>query len=638
MANNIRIGQLIAPFGPGSLYNDQYGQSNIICGLDFWLKKTGENEISDSVRSKYLISESRLSELLKVGFFYQPPQYIRDKDDPEISQLLVGMHRFPRWYVDKISGKLTQFNLDSVRGSLKPKVNKGEQWQPVRFIAVCEKGHISDFPWKSWSGCTCQGNDQLFLHDAGGPDLRSVKVQCKRCHKGKDLSGAMSYKLAEDNTSVASSGLNEKSGLICSGETPWLGNISSSCDSNPVGALINQSNIYMAKTISSIYLPFVGEESRSMELSLIFQENETSLNRAKINLELGEKSEALNSIRFNLDGLINAFSDDQLIDALKNLSKGQTQLKQKAPAAEDTVELAYRRAEYTVLNTAHTINPDELRIVKSKLPKSLASWFFKVHRIERLRETRVFYGFDRLIRAKRPLDGMPTTARDQLFKKAPMDEGMWLPAIKNYGEGIYLELKEEAINQWLDNQSLWLQTRLNKDFVANMAEQYLLNVPAQLTDRNWRWAARYLLVHTLSHVLMKQLVFECGYSSAALKERLYVSSDNKAPMAAILIYTASGDADGSLGGLVRQGQAELLEPLIRRAIDKASWCSADPVCSEDLGGRGSQLANKAACHACVLLPETSCEAMNNGLDRAMLVGEPESPENGFLSHLLNQEF
>jgi hypothetical protein len=121
------------------------------------------------------------------------------------------------------------------------------------------------------------------------------------------------------------------------------------------------------------------------------------------------------------------------------------------------------------------------------------------------------------------------------------------------------------------------------------------------------WASRYLLVHSLAHVLINQFVFECGYSTASLRERLYVSADANAPMAGILIYTAAGDSEGTLGGLVRLGRQERLGPVVRRALSRASWCSADPVCSENLGGQGSRLANLAACHACVLLPETSCE-------------------------------
>ena len=165
-----------------------------------------------------------------------------------------------------------------------------------------------------------------------------------------------------------------------------------------------------------------------------------------------------------------------------------------------------------------------------------------------------------------------------------------------------------------------------------MAAEMLLLPPEQGAD--WQWAARYLLVHTLAHILINQLVFECGYSTAALKERLYVSSDVQAPMAGMLIFTASGDSEGSLGGLVRLGRPALFEPMVRRAISRASWCSADPVCSENLGGAGSRLINKAACHACVLLPETACETINNGLDRSVVVGTPVNPSVGFLSELL----
>jgi len=159
-----------------------------------------------------------------------------------------------------------------------------------------------------------------------------------------------------------------------------------------------------------------------------------------------------------------------------------------------------------------------------------------------------------------------------------------------------------------------------------------------LVAANRRWASRYLLVHTLAHVLINQLVFECGYSTASLRERLYISADQNAAMAALLIYTAAGDSEGTLGGLVRLGRPDRLGPVIQRALSRASWCSADPVCSEHLGGQGSRLANLAACHACVLLPETSCETINQGLDRAMIVGTPDGRERGFMSTLLVEAY
>jgi hypothetical protein len=160
--------------------------------------------------------------------------------------------------------------------------------------------------------------------------------------------------------------------------------------------------------------------------------------------------------------------------------------------------------------------------------------------------------------------------------------------------------------------------------------------PLGAADRTW--ASRYLLVHGFAHVLINQFVFECGYSTASLRERLYVSADANAPMAGILIYTAAGDSEGTLGGLVRLGRPERLGAVVRRALSRASWCSADPVCSENLGGQGSRLANLAACHACILLPETSCETVNQGLDRAMIVGTADNRQPGWMADLLEAAY
>jgi len=140
-----------------------------------------------------------------------------------------------------------------------------------------------------------------------------------------------------------------------------------------------------------------------------------------------------------------------------------------------------------------------------------------------------------------------------------------------------------------------------------------------------------LLLHTLAHLLINRLTFECGYASASLRERLYVSNSEISPMAGILVYTAAGDSEGTMGGLVRMGKPGYFEPIFRRAIESAEWCSSDPVCRE-LGarsGQGPDSCNLAACHSCALLPETSCEEFNRFLDRSMVVDGPDSQDLGF---------
>ena len=114
-----------------------------------------------------------------------------------------------------------------------------------------------------------------------------------------------------------------------------------------------------------------------------------------------------------------------------------------------------------------------------------------------------------------------------------------------------------------------------------------------------------------------------------MRERLYCESDDpNRPMQGVLVYTASGDAEGTLGGLVRQGEPDRLKLVIEQALRRMEWCSSDPVCIES-PGQGSDNANLAACHGCVLLPETSCETGNRLLDRGVLIGTPEAPQLGF---------
>ncbi|MFD3349468.1 DUF1998 domain-containing protein [Alteromonas macleodii] len=635
MGSEVRLGQLIAPFGPGSIYTDKNGVPTVVCGLDYWFTRdvNGCPQVSDEAKEKSDIFEPRLSELLKITCFRRPPEFYYDSNNPEMSKLMVQGHRLPRWYVNNNSGRLKRFNLET------QKLDKPEtgSWRPVRFIAVCESGHMSDFPWKEWIDCTCNDNNGLMLNDSGGADLSSINVKCTQCKRSRSLAGATLIRREEG--AITSSGLSDK-GILCSGQRPWLGERADEpgCKSHLSGVLINQSNIYFANTASSIFLPELNCNEEHLKIQSIFSQSDSEVNQAKVMFSLGYKEGGINILKKEIekhwdDGA--TLPDDETIhDAYKKYGNGEPDTGTAAiPDIADTALLSFRRQEFNILrNEIPQGKSPELRILSSIVPDCLQSIFERVNLVERLRETRVFYGFDRLVKDPDPLLGMPDKALNQLFARPPGTEASWLPAVKNYGEGIYLELSESAIAAWLDKNADWLQRRYTPDFVSRMINEPLLLPPDN--NVNWRWAAKYQLVHTLSHILINQLVFECGYSSAALKERLFVSNDAAAPMAGILIYTASGDSEGSLGGLVRLGRPEMFENLVKRAVSRASWCSADPVCSENLGGTGSKQVNLAACHACVLLPETACETINNGLDRATLVGTPEFQQGGFLTDLL----
>lgn len=648
-SKQIRLGQLIAPFGPGSLYTDRRGVPHVVCGLDYWFMRWDQafGMVSCDNRTEFEKSEPRLSALLHVDRFCSPPDFrhvARGVTPPPNALLNVPAQRFPRWYRHTKTGEMRRFNLHSTRIE---NPQGGGRWQPVRFISVCAAGHLCEFPWKEWIQCECPGDGALVLTDRGGSELASITIRCATCpagsvgKRGKSLAGTTTKPAKKADSEEAEHSSFWKAGIRCPGERPWLGEGASepNCSHDRIGALINQTNLYFPKTISAIALPDLQPEDESVALlKNQIQLDPGCLGVARTLWNMGNKSGTVALVRDSLSQRGIQSEPAKVEEALESIFDPAASSLPAGAAVPVNLEselLAFRRAEFNIIR--HQVNdPDNvpnLRVIPTSVSPELAPWFERVNLVERLRETRVFFGFNRL-EQNASLIGMPESAMSQLFRTPPQQpQDRWLPAVEVFGEGIYIELKEDRITQWQAANQQWLQRRLDDGFIVRLADIHQTLSPLNAAKRPW--ASRYLLVHSLAHILINQLVFECGYSTAALRERLYVSADPAAPMAGILIYTAAGDSEGTLGGLVRLGRPERLGPVIQRALGRASWCSADPVCSEHLGGQGSKLANLAGCHACILLPETSCETINQGLDRAMVVGTPETRDPGFMAQLLN---
>lgn len=643
----IRTGQLIAPFGPGSLYTDRRGTPHVVCGLDHWFKRADPilGLVPCDNRTEFERFEPRLATLLRVDRFCAPPDFraVRrgETERPPNALLNVPAQRFPRWYRHTKTGKLRRFNLHAAKID---NPNDGGRFQPVRFVSVCAGGHLCEFPWKEWISCQCSGDGELVLTDRGGSELASITVKCTSCpagstgRNGRSLSGTTVKPDPGEQSSFS------KAGITCPGDRPWLGEGANEfgCGQNLIGALINQTNLYFGRTISAILLPDIqNRDDAIIQLRNEIEQDAGTLGVARTLWNMGNRAGTASLIQSGLAGRGVTNDLAQIEEALASLFDPQSAALSEgavAPAAPESDLLAFRRAEFNIIRNEVNDpgNLPNLRVIPSTVPETLAPWLAKVNLVERLRETRVFYGFDRLEQNNSPLAGMPDTAMRQLFRMIPdQPQDRWLPAIEVFGEGIYVELSGQRITQWQNDQAQWLERRLDDGFVTRMAGVFQTLSPSPATRE---WASRYLLVHSLAHILINQLVFECGYSTASLRERLYISADSAAPMASFLIYTAAGDSEGTLGGLVRLGRPERLGHVVQRALSRAAWCSADPVCSEHLGGQGSRLANLAACHACVLLPETSCETINQGLDRAMIVGTPDDRDRGFMAELLEAAY
>ncbi|MDR4485048.1 MAG: DUF1998 domain-containing protein [Nitrospirales bacterium] len=649
-SKQIRIGQLIAPFGPGSIYTDKSGVPHVVAGLDHWFKRwdqtIGRMEPCTN-RAEFERFEPRLSALLNVDRFCCPPDYrhaAHNQVAPPNASLYVPALRFPRWYRHTRTGEMHRFNLNSERLA---NPQGGGRWQPVRFISVCAGGHLCEFPWKEWIACQCSGDGNMILTDRGGSELTSIWVECRSCPE--PLSGRRGRSLA--NTTMKPDVQNgeqsefQKAGINCPGELPWLGEGATApgCNHPLVGALINQTNIYFTRTISAIGLPDISFQDPALsKLRNEIEQDPGNLGVAKTIWNMGNRTGAIALIQNGLREREIESEPEQVRASLESLftpSGASLPAGASVPQDPESPLLEFRRAEFNILR--NEINDPEhvskLRVISTIIHQELAPWISRVNLVERLLETRAFYGFDRLEPSSAPLASMPDTALRQLFRDPPVQpQDRWLPAVEVFGEGIYMELREDRLAAWQTENAAWLENRLDDGFVVRLGGLFQALPP--LTAATRAWASRYLLIHSLAHILINQLVFECGYSTASLRERLYISSDSVAPMAGLLVYTAAGDSEGTLGGLVRLGRPERLGQVLLRALSRASWCSVDPVCSEQLGGQGSRLANLAACHACVLLPETSCESINHGLDRAMVVGTPDARKRGFMSDLLEDVY
>ena len=206
--------------------------------------------------------------------------------------------------------------------------------------------------------------------------------------------------------------------------------------------------------------------------------------------------------------------------------------------------------------------------------------------------------------------------------KLSLQPSIWLPAIEVHGEGIFMNFDEEAVADWAG--SAFVNSRIA------MLQQAADLSAAEAGGESVEVTAKRVFLHTLSHVLINELSLDAGYPAASLRERLYTSEGQ----AGVLIYTASADSAGSLGGLSAQADGELLWAVLKSGIDRSSWCSTDPVCIES-SAAGKDALNLAACHACLLVPETSCELANTYLDRALLIGTPDQPDAGFFSNFMS---
>jgi len=603
----IRRAQAIMPFGIGAIV-DFPGQSLMAAGLDVWPDKP-----------ECPIHDDRLAHRLEVRYFRAPPPGPREG---QIGEYLPFV-RFPLWHFcprcrsmfktswnepfpPRCASPLgLRFKSRGVQNAPCSALPEKKRWRmiPVRFIVACENGHIDDFPWIEWAHSSpghpldeakiCD-SPQLRLDYTGKAGLMGLIVKCEHCQiKPRSLMGA--------------AGPNSLKGWPCKGNRPWLGpNGQEICNpaSQPRMLQRGSTNIYFPKVISSILIPPYSEK-----INMIVESYWWMLTPdAKGVVDEGRIQDVAKRCQINADSLKEA--------VLQKFS---------GYGNEPTIgsEEDYRYSEYLALMEAVTNFDDEFVTSHQDLKlydKKISQYIDKICLVEKLAETRALTGFSRI----KPPQYREYVREDRT--QLSLQTIPWLPAIRVYGEGIFIKLNETLVDKWVNKEI--------KQRYEGIINNYV-RIYKNLKRTPRRLPMKFFLLHTLAHALIRRLSFECGYGSSSLRERLYCWDEKHKKMTGILIYTAAGDSEGTMGGLVQQGKPGRFETLLVGAIQDILWCSSDPICIES-HGQGIDSLNRAACYACALLPETSCEEGNRFLDRVALIGTPDEPSLGFFTEIVQE--
>ena len=280
--------------------------------------------------------------------------------------------------------------------------------------------------------------------------------------------------------------------------------------------------------------------------------------------------------------------------------------KQRGEIKAEDIDL--RWPEWLAFRDPASASSDKLEffLERGQVPQSYKKQIARVILARKLLEVRALVGFTRIDPAGAATDDGVSTTVAPIYRSRQD----WLPAVEVRGEGVFIELDEAAVSAWEEEPGV-------QKLAHSMAEKFTQWEAERNSEPSPFPGARYVLLHTLAHTLIRQLSLDCGYSASSVRERIYSSIEPARPMAGILLYTASADSEGSLGGLVDLGRPRRLPDLIRGALRSATRCSSDPLCANHKPDVHATI-NGAACHACILASETSCETFNRFLDRSVL--------------------
>jgi hypothetical protein len=575
----LRRGQILTTYGPGALF-DLPRHSAIIGGLDAWPKPSELEEIIEPRLSR------KLHEITEVVHprLYAPPA---SEHAPGSKLVGIGVYRFPEWFV--VQEEIKPGDRNRPRRLVHRKALDSHSrfdGRPVvatRFVAACSHGHVSDLNWRAFvhgGSSACSG--QLWLDELGtSGDLGDLVVRCT-CGKKRSMIEASNREL--------------KPLGVCNGRRPWLGPESNEPCSEPARLLIRTaSNAYFPQVLTVLSLP---ERDSSVD---------AAVEKLWSFLMVVSDAYLLNVVKGNPDiaaGLA-PYSDDEVLAAIMRKKSGVIQPEKPLKQVELDAILAAKEGfgdDVPLNEDFHARRLPEHVWRHSEVSAGIAA----VYQLHRLREVMALVGFTRFEAIAADING---EYEEEVERADLAHEPSWFPAVENRGEGIFVQLRPEAVTAWMERPEV-------KQRVSALSAGHDQWQAKRKTKRPFP-GGPYILLHTLSHVLLQSLALRCGYPMSAIRERIYVDSTEQ--RYGILLYTGSPDSGGTLGGLVQQARA--IEEHLDHALRTAMLCSNDPICAQhtpDDALEGRWLLG-AACHGCALIGEPSCEVRNDYLDRALVI-------------------
>jgi hypothetical protein len=603
----IRPSQLIYNYGVGSVV-ELPKLSVMIMGLDDWPVEQGASEIGEPRLLRAVQQElgPQVAKLLTapIAADTAAAQFGPFDDTASVG---VPVAPFPRWQVcpycrllAPIQSGVFELRLDPYRKDKSRYVHricrrpgKPPTVVPARFLVACERGHLDDFPWVEFvhRGATdCRYELRLYELGASG-EVADIQVQCARCDAKRRLSDPFSEAGREELAR-------------CRGRWPHLRKYDDDpCEGRQRAILLGASNSWFPIVLTVLSIPTTTDK-----LGQLVEWNWTELEECESVREVKLKRKLFRGLA--------AYSDDQIWEAVVN--------RKTARGRDDDESADLRDPEWAVFsNPDPALNSRDFKLRVVEPPGSYLKVIEKVVLAERLRDVRALTGFTRI---ESPGDytevgDFPPDQRVPLSRTAPK----WVPTSETRGEGVFVQFAESAIEAWIRRVGI----REGEFFAAH--KRWRQNRGLEPEDHFP--TMRFVLLHSLAHALIRQFAVECGYATASIRERIYSRppGGDDEPMAGILLYTAAPDSEGTLGGLVALGEPASLGRHLDQALEAMRLCASDPLCAEHHPMKDGLTLHGAACHACLFLPETSCERGNKYLDRSVLVSTVESNDHAFFA-------